>query len=672
MKAVYCEPEYAGYFIVQGDNVICSESIPLLYSFRNSLESIKELRAFICEKYFESIQRAWENSLNQKLSYTIRYGICENGTEGKMIEETGFHKFSEDETYLHSIVFVRDVTTQVINERDLDLAAKVFHKSGESIIVMDANEKIILANHVFESQNQFTSQDYMGKTLSILRSNLEEDSSYAAMRKSIQEKGFWRGELTYKRYNGTVYPAELSMSAVKDEKARVTNYIGFIRDITEKREAEKKILELARFDSLTMLPNRHSIQSHIENELASLDKGETLAVYFIDLDNFKIVNDSLGHLVGDLYLKIISRRLHEKLSGPASVLARLGGDEFLFVVRNNGSQDDIEKFGEKIIENISETLLVAGSTFKPSASVGVATAPNDGKDFASLIKHADTAMYHAKRTGKNQCVRYTVIMSETAKERLRYELNLRAAIEEDELRVVYQPKIELALNEFTGVEALLRWDSKHLGSVSPEKFISLAEETGIILEIGRWVIDHVFKDMAEFNKNKSKPIHFAINFSPRQFHDETIFAYLREKIVEHGIDPRWLEIEITESSLMENVEYVKETLQKMRKLGILVSIDDFGTGYSSFLQLKNIDVDILKIDKKFVEGIEEKDSDFSILRGMVSMAHNMGMRVVAEGVETQGQAELLRSIGCNMGQGFYFAHPLDLDELEFTIGSKTH
>ncbi|MBI3901797.1 MAG: EAL domain-containing protein [Nitrosomonadales bacterium] len=557
---------------------------------------------------------------------------------------------------------IENITSRKYAEEQLKLSAKVFESGGECIIITDSNERILMVNKAFTAVTGYSPEEVIGQTPRMMSSGRHAANFYRKIWQALQSTGHWQGEIWNKRKNGDIYPEWLSMSAVKNAAGQITNYIGISSDITERKAAEAQIEFLAYHDALTGLPNRRLAIDHIVLAFAYADRAKTkAALLLLDLDNFKTINDSFGHGVGDDLLKAVSRCLCSCVPDTDTV-SRQGGDEFLILLTNVNDNDSITNVTEKILASLEETFLIAGQEISTSLSIGIAVYPDDSKDVNTLLKFADKAMCHAKEAGKNTYQFYTEQMNIDAVENQRIRVGLRRAIERDEFVLYYQPQIDLSSGAVVGAEALIRWNHPELGLVAPGRFIPVAEESGLIVPMGDWVLREACRQAAAWRKAGLPELLMAVNISAMQFKRGGLEQSVMAALDESGLPPTCLELELTESIMIQNPETVLETVRRLKSLGIMFSIDDFGTGYSSLSYLKRFSVDKLKIDQSFVRDMLNNPNDAIIVRAIIQMARSLNLKTIAEGVENEHLAAFLRLQYCDEAQGYHFARPLPADE----------
>ncbi|WP_233837263.1 EAL domain-containing protein [Paraburkholderia sp. ZP32-5] len=549
-------------------------------------------------------------------------------------------------------------------EQRLELWGKVFEASSEAILILDAQRRLVTANASFYRATGYRADDVTGEEPTFIFGTQEHDDILPAVIDSVNRLSTWHGEAHIRRRAGSDYPAWLMMSAVRDRRANLSHYICTLIDITDRKKSEARIQFLAEHDVLTELPNRELFVKRLGVVLGNARRaGQRVAVLFIDLDRFKDINDSLGHHVGDNLLRSVSRRLLQAVRSNDTV-SRLGGDEFTVILNGVSNAADVTRtIEDRLLPLVRQPHEVGGVTLQVSCSVGVALFPDDGSDIETLMQNADAAMYQAKGAGRNLVKFFSSDMAERTRYRLTLEACLRAAIERREFRLEYQPCVDAHTGQLVSVEGLLRWNSPQIGSVSPAQFIPVAEDTRLIIPIGAWVIDEACRQIAAWDAARLPPLRVSINLSAIQLRDPDLIGTLKDSLARHRVDAKRLELEITETVLMDNAENYLATTNAIRALGIKLSLDDFGTGYSSLSYLNRFPLDRLKIDRAFVLDMLDAPADLAIIRAIIELGHELGLRVVAEGVENEHQARILRTIGCDELQGFLFSKALSPADL---------
>jgi diguanylate cyclase (GGDEF)-like protein/PAS domain S-box-containing protein len=546
-------------------------------------------------------------------------------------------------------------------ERRLELWAKVFEASSESIIIMDGQQKILSVNRAFCRSTSYDFYEVIGEPLGVLLDSAQAATVEQSLLALSQDRDAWQGEVHFRKRSGETYPAWLMISAVRDGShfGAVSQYIGISVDITDRKRTEARVQFLAQHDVLTELPNRALCLIRLEAAIEAAQRsGERVAVLFIDLDRFKSINDTLGHHIGDGVLRSVASRLSQAVRGDDTV-SRLGGDEYVVILRGVAGREEVQQTVERrLIPLIRQTHHVDGHDLKVSCSVGIALYPDDGLDLPMLMRRADAAMYAAKNTGRDMARFYEPEIEQLAQQRQALEQQLRHALERGEFSLQFQPKANAETLEVVGVEALLRWDNPALGSVLPGRFIPVAEETGLIRPIGAWVLQQACGQLAQWHAQGLNALTVSVNLSALQLVDAALVPQIQQCLQDHGIAPAALELEITESVLMDNTSLAVEQLAALKALGVQLSIDDFGTGYSSLAYLKRFAIDKLKIDQSFVRDMLTDPTDLAIIRAMIALGHTLGLKVVAEGVEQAEVASQLKALACDELQGYYFARPM--------------
>lgn len=547
--------------------------------------------------------------------------------------------------------------------RELELASKVFESGSEAILITDAEERVIAINHAFSEITGFSANDVIGQTPRLLSSGRHDKAFYRDMWATLQASDQWSGEIWNRRKDGSVFPEWTSIVAVRKGDGPVSHYIGTFIDISERKAVEEHVRHLAEYDALTQLPNRHLMQERLEREIASAQRsGDGLALLFLDLDRFKNINDSLGHAVGDEVLQQIARRLTENIR-VVDTACRLGGDEFVLVLPHLDQPEQAMLVAQKLQEALAQDLHIRNFDLTVTPSIGIALYPRDGEDAETLLKNADSAMYRAKGQGRNNCQFYTDDLNAAVSERLTLENDLRRALGRDELLPYFQPVVDLRDGRIVACEALLRWQSPDRGLVMPERFIPLAEETGLIVPMGANVLGQACRQLRAWDQAGLPPLRMAVNVSVVQLRHSQFPATLSAVLKECGLAPQRIELEMTESVLANESELTL-TLNELAQIGVGLALDDFGTGYSSLSYLKRLRFDTLKIDRSFISDLPADVDDAAITRTILGIARDFGMATVAEGVETQEQFEFLRQGGGTYAQGYLFSRPLPAAEFE--------
>ncbi len=559
-----------------------------------------------------------------------------------------------------------DITERRKSEEQLRLAAKVFEHAGEAITILDKRGRLLSVNRAFTRITGYRYEDVIGKDVLKLIGELQSAEIYQAIRSQLSKAGAWQGEVVNRRKNGESFPQWLTVNSVVDEEKNLQNYVLIFSDITAMKNSQKRIEFIANHDELTGLPNRSLLTDRLRHALAHAKRRQQqLAVLFIDLDNFKKVNDTLGHDVGDFLLVQAAQRLQSCVRD-SDTLARLGGDEFVAVL-SEVAVNEINAIATRIVDFMAASFPVQGHNLFVSASIGISLYPTDGEDSMTLLKNADTAMYRAKEQGRNQYLYFTTEMKVNALQRMSLETGLREALMQRNLYMVYQPKIALKDESVVGGEALLRWSDPLLGDVSPDKFIPVAESSGLINELGYYVIEQVLTDVSRWLALGILVPRIAINVSAHQLKDANFVQRLSAMLESTGVPPNLIIIELTESALMERLDALMERLFQLTQLGVDLSVDDFGTGYSSLSYLRKLPIHELKVDRSFVNGIATEPDDRSIAKMIINMAHTLGLRVVAEGVETRAQIDVLRAESCEIVQGYFFHKPMRSDAFSLLL-----
>jgi diguanylate cyclase (GGDEF)-like protein/PAS domain S-box-containing protein len=558
----------------------------------------------------------------------------------------------------HFIAVKEDVTAQKRAEDQLRMNATVFDTTQEGIMVTDADNIIKTVNPSFSRITGYSPDEVIGQSPTMLSSGRHDDIFYENLWDSIRHKHYWSGEIWNRRKDGSVYPEWMSIAAITDDQGIAKEYVAVFSDITKHKENEEQILYQANYDALTGLPNRSLFSDRLDQAIVSaLRERWRLAILFVDLDQFKMVNDTFGHVVGDELLQLVAERISHSVRD-SDTIARFGGDEFVLLLQDVSEMDAVANIATKIINRITQVYTLYEREIFIGASVGITIFPDDAMNADSLLRNADMAMYQAKERGRNNYQFFTASMQQRTLERQQLELDLRLAIERRELEIYYQPVVDADSEKVVSLEALLRWNHPHRGMVNPSVFIPLAEDSGLIGPIGEWVIKGACEQLGRWHKSGYSDLRLAVNLSSRQRELGLEVDYLQRVLNQFNLKPEILTLEITESLLLRDTEEAITWLSGFKALGINLSVDDFGTGYSSLSYLKRFPVDILKIDRSFVNGLPEDVDDASLVKTIVAMADSLNLGLIAEGVETKAQANFLLQNGCNNLQGYYYAKPM--------------
>ncbi|WP_114970439.1 EAL domain-containing protein [Rhodoferax ferrireducens] len=564
-----------------------------------------------------------------------------------------------------------NLSDQKKREGKLSLAAAVLQQSREGITMTDAKRNIIMVNKAFSEITGYAEAEVLGKNPRVLASGRHGPEFYRAMWETINTNGYWAGEIWDRRKDGTVYPEWLAISAMHDEQGQVTNYIGNFSDLSDTKAAESRIQWLSHFDALTGLPNHTLLRDRTAHSISVVRRAsEPLTMMLVGIDHFKTVNDTLGHRTGDELLVEIAKRLSDSVRAQDTV-ARLGGKEFVLVLPGTPA-DGAAHLATELLRKLAQPYRLDDQELTLTASIGIASYPDNGSNFDSLFKAVEFAMHRAQANGRDTFQFYSDDMYRQVLARDYMVKALRNAAALDQLQLLYQPLVDLQTGQISGVEALLRWHHPELGSVMPVQFIPLAEESGLIKSMGEWVIRQACRDIRAWLDKGIQVPHVAINVSPLQFRDPDLIAQVKSALSDYQVDPHLVYLEVTESALMDDVPRSEAMLKEFKSLGLRLSLDDFGTGYSSLSYLKRFPFDKVKIDQSFVRDITTSQSDNVLVKVIIAMAHGLGLRVIAEGVETEAQCEIMRTSVCDEIQGYFFSRPISAQAIEdlFTEGRQ--
>ena len=638
---------------------------------------IREHECFVGKKLTDILPADAAEVCFQALQEAQQKGFS-TGKEFRLVQPQGEFWFElsvsvksmEIDALPHFIVLSRNITERKQVETELRIAATAFD-SQEAMVITNADSVILRINAAFTKITGYMPEEAIGRKVNLLRSGRHDKAFYDAMWHSINTTGSWQGEIWDRRKNGEIYPKWLTITAVVGTDGKVSHYVGIHTDISERKATEEYINQLAFYDALTLLPNRRLLQERLKHAIEISHRSDSqMAVLMMDLDKFKAVNDTMGHAAGDELLQQAALRIKAQLR-EVDMVARLGGDEFVILIENVKHYEHVAPVAESIIQTLTEPFILSQNyEARIGASIGIAIYPQHGATVEELMGNADTALYHAKDQGRGCFAYFSEELTQKARERIVLESKLRRAVAQQELRVYFQPQLDINTNQITGAEALVRWYNPTEGCLMPNSFITLAEETGLIVDIGSWVLRETCRQGREWLDKGLPPISLAVNVSPYQFRRCDINALVKEVLQETGFPGEYLELEITESGLMDNQESAMTILNGLHEQGVRIAIDDFGTGYSSLAYLKYFPLDVLKIDKTFIDDIPSSTGDMAIASTIISIGHHLGFKVLAEGVETQEQLTFLDKQGCNLYQGYLCSKPVCAADFEALLVNR--
>ncbi|MEH6814075.1 MAG: EAL domain-containing protein [Motiliproteus sp.] len=568
-------------------------------------------------------------------------------------------------------------------QQQLRLSHEVLNSTSEAVVITDKNGSVEYVNEAYCQLTGYSREQMLGSNPRIHKSGRHDKKFYEDMWSALIQDDHWRGEVWDRRKNGQIYPKWLSISAVKDDNASTSHFVGVFSDITDRKDQQERLERLAHYDPLTGLPNRLLFKERVKRKMvgAERDAAKRTALLFIDLDHFKHVNDSLGHAAGDHLLVEVANRINHCLRSSDAVgrcaggegdhvVARMGGDEFTVALDCIESTESVAVVIERLRNALEAPVVIDDQDVFVSASIGVSIYPDDGSSYEQLVKNADKAMYRSKKGGRNQFNFFSAEMDSIANRRIELESGLRKALSEENFILHYQPQIDVGSGLVTSVETLIRWQHPDKGLIPPGDFIQVAEDTGLIVAIGEWVFLNSCKQVMHWNRTISPDIKLAVNLSARQFKDPELLQKIMSALKESGLPPQRIELEVTESVMIDDIDEAVSTLNKIRETGISVAIDDFGTGFSSLSYLRKLPVDTLKVDRGFTAKINQDDKVAAIVETIIHLGKRLNLNIVAEGVETLEQSDLLQVFGCDNQQGFLFSRPLSVADAEKYLSRK--
>lgn len=610
------------------------------------------------------VRESWYSAVRSRAHYEKEYRLRRHDGTWHWFLDVGRPRRDREGRVVGYIGALLDVTARRQAEERLRQVSAVFSTTRDAVFVTDAAQRITSVNQAFEEMTGYTESEMLGRSAELLWSDQHSPQARAEMSSRLTEDGQWQGEVWHRRKSGEIFPGWISVNAITDDAGAVTHRVHVLTDTSRLKRQEQRLEHLAHYDALTGLPNRLLLSTRLKRSIErARRKGRQLAIYVIDLDRFKMINESLGHGIGDALLQRIVGRLETTL-GPGDTLARIGGDEFLLLREGHEGLDEASRLAEQLLSRFADAVhLPGGREVYLGASIGISVYPEHGEDATELLRNADAAMFAAKQAGRRTYRFYTRALTAAVESRLDMETRLRRALEETGLALRYQPLVETLTGRPLGVEALVRWSDPVLGDVSPEAFIPVAEDSALIAGLGRFVLRTACAQMQSW-REEGVPIEtLSVNLSPHQLHQPDLVDTVRDALERTGLPPVCLELEITESALVENHEEIEATLHALKALGLRIVIDDFGTGYSSLAYLRRFPVDKLKIDRSFMAGVPHDESAVEIAATIVAMARGLRLDVVAEGIENEAQLTFLQEHGCPIFQGYLHSAPIPASEV---------
>ena len=630
-------------------------AVDLLENARLSFESL------IVPQDRQRVRREVFTALENRRPFAIKYRFITADQTVRWIYDQGQGYWDEADNLQYLDGILSDITDHKQVEERLQLLYEACEQSPASIVITNCQGTIQYVNPKFEAITGFSAAEVMGQNPRILKTGHTPPEQYRQMWATITRGQTWTGEFLNQKKNGDYFWETASISPVKGVNGQITHFVAVKEDITAHKETAEMLAYQTQYDLLTDLPNRSLAIDHLKLAISQAEREqEYVAVLQIDLDHFKSVNESIGHDMGDLLLCHVAERLKQHIQ-PGDTLARLGGDEFLIILQGLKDLEQVLPFGQEVIKIIEQPYLLKETDCYTSASVGIAIYPLDSTSASILLRNSDIALYNAKSSGRKNIKCFESGMNLRAQRRHLVATQLRRALEFNELSLVFQPLLDLKQGCICGAEALLRWENPTLGQVSPVEFIPIAEETGLIVSIGDWVIEAACRQLHRWRQALSQPFTLAINLSSRQFKTTRLADVVAVALSRYDIPPHQLELEITESLLLDDQPATLSLLQQLRHMGLRLSIDDFGTGYSALSYLRRFSLDILKIDRSFINDLSDNPESRALVRAIILMAHELRLQVIAEGIETEAQLKFLASQGCDYGQGFFFSAGLTPD-----------
>ncbi|MXR70645.1 EAL domain-containing protein [Shewanella sp. JBTF-M18] len=658
-------PEHVWMKDVAGRYVLINKSVELAWGRdREQLLNRTDDEIFSPELAEEFVQGDYESIVRGVQVTAAECEAKDIDQSNSWLETTKVPVVASDGTLEGVIGISRNITSHKAAQEQLELAANIFENSVEGVLITDARGNIVEVHGAFTEITGYSREEVLGENPRILNSGRHDKAFFERLWRSLLTNGKWHGEIWNRRKSGAIYPEQLTISSMYGDDHQVRYFVAVFADISAQKQSEKELARLVYHDPLTKLPNRMMLSANLEQELRHAAREETqLALIFIDVDLFKHINDSYGHVTGDAILMEVARRLGQKL-GEEATLARLGSDEFIAVLPHVESDDSVSLMVSRLREAFDAPFLLdEEGSVRLTASMGVAIYPGDGESGDTLLRNADTAMHRAKANGRNNYAFYTQSLTLASVEHLKLQSALHDAISKDAFYLVYQPKLALGTGECVGFEALLRWEDPQLGPISPAIFIPVAENIGLINEIGLWVLKQAATQGAQWLAEGKRFGRISVNVAGPQLQQNQFCAEVKRVLDEAGLPPQYLELEVTESCMMSDPLAVIEVLKQLGELGVELSVDDFGTGYSSLNYLKRLPIHKLKIDQSFIRDIPRDGNNTAIAKAVIALGHALNLCIIAEGVETPEQAAFLEAAGCDQAQGYLYSKPRVVEEL---------
>ncbi len=623
--------------------------------FEYILAQVKDKNAVIADVEFLYKNPTWQGQL--PLLHFKDGRIFERFTQPQMVGDE----------IVGRVYSFRDVTQKLIADDELRIRERAIEASTHGVAIVDITKKnlpLIYVNKAFERITGHNQKQLLGQALISVHGNSRDKVNHQRIMLAIRELREETVEMQSMRRDEESYWCEMSVAPVSDTTAKVRHYVCLLTDISQRREMEQQLLRQATHDSLTELPNRVLLLDRVEQAILQAKKKKSILTFlFLDLDHFKMTNDTLGHTVGDKLLQAVSNRLLVA-TNDFDTVARLGGDEFVVLLSEIASEEQARTAAHNLLKAIERPFQVGQHSLKVTGSIGISFYPKDGLDYETLMKNADVSMYHAKDNGRNNYRIFDVELNRRAINKMQLDTALRDSLRKNEFYLLYQPLMNLKNNKLVGFEALIRWNSHILGQVSPLDFIGMAEENGLIVDIGRWVLEEACTELMRWHNQGYSDLNMAVNISGRQFRRTNLPEAVQAILQKTGLPPQFLELELTESLLMDDVENAVQTMNELKEMGTRLVIDDFGTGYSSLSYLQQFPVDKLKIDRTFIMGLVAPDSDAAIARAIINLGHSLNLEVLAEGIETELQRDFFITHNCDFAQGYFYKPPKKPEELK--------